>query len=194
MKIKDRIKDLRRVKGSEFIPHPQNWRTHPQHQQDALRGVLSKIGIADAVLAIETDDGLMLVDGHARTELDPDTEWPCLVLDLDQQEANELLATFDTITGLATVDTSRLEVLLDDVSFDNEALETMLTNLKVSVGLEISEWNDKVTTGDDLEAYNADREVAAFRIRVPRADEERSVEAIEKALKNEQVQFELSHL
>lgn len=37
MKIRDRIKELRRVKAANLVPNPRNWRTHPQAQQDALR-------------------------------------------------------------------------------------------------------------------------------------------------------------
>ena len=50
MKIRDRIKELRRVRAGELRPHPKNWRTHPAAQQDALRGVLAEIGYADALL------------------------------------------------------------------------------------------------------------------------------------------------
>ena len=65
MKIRDRIKELRRVPASELQPNPKNWRTHPQAQQDALRGVLAEVGYAGALLARETPEGgLMLIDGH----------------------------------------------------------------------------------------------------------------------------------
>ena len=37
-----------------------------------MRGVLADIGWADAVLARETPDGLMLIDGHLRAEVAPD--------------------------------------------------------------------------------------------------------------------------
>ena len=51
MKIRDRIKELRRVKAGRLRPHPNNWRVHPKDQQDALRGLLAEIGYADALLA-----------------------------------------------------------------------------------------------------------------------------------------------
>src|SRR5262245_6791023 len=50
MNIRDRITELRRVKASELRPNPKNWRTHPDAQRNALRGVLSEIGYADALL------------------------------------------------------------------------------------------------------------------------------------------------
>ena len=37
-----------------------------------MRGVLADIGWADAVLARETPDGLMLIDGHLRAEVAPE--------------------------------------------------------------------------------------------------------------------------
>ena len=58
--IRDRITDFRRVKASDLLPNPRNWRTHPKSQQDALRGILAEVGYADALLARETPDGLML--------------------------------------------------------------------------------------------------------------------------------------
>lgn len=76
MKIKDRIKDFSRVKAEELLPNPNNWRTHPQEQLDAIRGVLSEIGWAGAVLARETKDGLMLIDGHARLNMTPGATTP----------------------------------------------------------------------------------------------------------------------
>ena len=51
MHIRDRIKELRRVKAARLRPHPKNWRSHPKAQQDALRGVLAEVGYADRASA-----------------------------------------------------------------------------------------------------------------------------------------------
>ena len=69
MKIRDRIKEFNRVPAKDLLPNPKNWRTHPDQQADALKGVLSEIGFADAVLARETEDGLMLINGHLSNEV-----------------------------------------------------------------------------------------------------------------------------
>jgi hypothetical protein len=53
----------------ELLPNPHNWRRHPHKQATALHGILAEIGFADAVLARETPDGLMLIDGHLRAEM-----------------------------------------------------------------------------------------------------------------------------
>lgn len=59
--IRDRIVELRRVKASDILPNPSNYRTHPETQRAALRGILGEVGIADALLARETPEGLMLI-------------------------------------------------------------------------------------------------------------------------------------
>src|SRR3990172_11660802 len=116
MNVRDRIKELRRVKASPLRPHPQNWRTHPVAQQDALRGLLAEIGYADALLARELPDGsLELIDGHLRAEITPDVEVPVLVLDLDEKEAAKLLALHDPLAALAETNQDVLTVLLAEV-------------------------------------------------------------------------------
>lgn len=66
--IRDRVVELRRVPASDLLPNPANWRRHPKAQREALQGVLEEVGFAGAVLARETSDGLMLIDGHLRAE------------------------------------------------------------------------------------------------------------------------------
>jgi len=130
MHIRDRIKELRRVKASQLRPHPKNWRTHPQAQKDALRGILAEIGYADALLARELPDGsLELIDGHLRAETTPDTEVPVLVVDLDDQEAAKLLALLDPLAGMAETNEDVLADLLAEVDTDNEALRTVLDDM-----------------------------------------------------------------
>ena len=129
MQIRNRIKELRRVKASELLPNPRNWRRHPAGQADALRGALAEIGYADALIAYETPDGLMLIDGHLRAETTPDMEVPVLVTDLDEGEANKLLMTLDPLAIMATQDTDKLQALLETVSFENHAVMDMLNAL-----------------------------------------------------------------
>lgn len=136
MQIRDRIKELRRVPAADLRPNPKNWRTHPQAQQDALRGVLAEVGIADAVLARELPDGsLMLVDGHLRAETMPEAEIPVLVLDVTESEADKILATLDPLAAMAEADSVKLDALLREVQTGNEALAGMLTELAEESGV-----------------------------------------------------------
>lgn len=136
MKIRDRIVELRRVKASELLPNPKNWRTHPQAQQDALKGVLAEVGYADALLAREVEGGaLMLIDGHLRAETTPDQEVPVLVLDVTEEEADKILATLDPLAAMAEASAEKLEELLGDVKTNSEALDAMLKGLGENAGV-----------------------------------------------------------
>jgi ParB-like chromosome segregation protein Spo0J len=153
MKIRDRIKELRRVKASELHPNPKNWRTHPKQQLDAIRGILAEVGFAGAELARELPDGsLQLIDGHARAEIAGDAEIPVLVLDVTESEADKILATYDPIGAMAEADAVRLEELLRDVQTGNEALADMLA--------ELAEQNDlfDVDATEPPELADGDRE------------------------------------
>ena len=127
--FRDRIKSLKRVKASSLIPNPANWRRHPAGQMDALRAVLSEIGFVGAELAIETPEGLMLIDGHARQELSGDQKIPVLVTDLTAEEADTILATFDPLGAMADVDATALASLLDSVTAESEGLQALLEQI-----------------------------------------------------------------
>jgi hypothetical protein len=129
MKVKNRVKELRLVRAKDLHPNPKNWRTHPREQADALRGILAEVGYADAIKAIETDDGLMIVDGHLRAETTPDMEVPVLILDLTLEEADKVLATHDVVTMMAGRDEKKLHELLAGVTFQSQAIGAMLENI-----------------------------------------------------------------
>jgi site-specific DNA-methyltransferase (adenine-specific) len=136
MKIRDRIRELRRVSASELRPNPKNWRTHPQAQADALKGVLAEIGIADAVLARELDDGsLMLLDGHLRVETMGDQILPVLVLDVNEAEGDKVLATLDPLAAMAESDAAKLDAILREVDTGSPELQQMLSDLAEEAGL-----------------------------------------------------------
>lgn len=130
MQIRDRIKELRRVPASELIPNPKNWRVHSNQQKEALSGLLAEVGFAGAEIARELPDGsLELIDGHARAEIAGDSEVPVLVLDVTEEEADKILATFDPIGELADKNDEKLTLLLDKVSSDSESLTEMLREM-----------------------------------------------------------------
>lgn len=130
MPIRDRITDLRRVRAGSLRPHPRNWRTHPPAQQVALRGILSEVGFADALIARELPDGtLQLIDGHLRAELAPDDLVPVLVVDVTESEALKLLAALDPLSAAAETDATMLRSVLADVHTESEALTALLAEL-----------------------------------------------------------------
>jgi len=125
--IRDRVVGLRRVPAKDLLRNPKNWRRHPKAQADALRGLLTEIGYADALLARELPDGrLMLIDGHLRKETTPDAQLPVLVLDVSGEEADKLLLTVDPLASMAESDSERIGALLQTVRTDSAAVEELL--------------------------------------------------------------------
>jgi hypothetical protein len=99
--IRNRIKGHRRVRAGDLVPHEWNYRLHPGEQKDALWALYQEVGFARSLLAYELPDGrLKLIDGHLRRDIDPDMEVEVEVLDVNEDEARELLLSIDPLVGL----------------------------------------------------------------------------------------------
>ena len=127
VQIRNRVKELRLVRASELLPNPRNWRRHPKEQAAALKGLLSEIGYADALLARELPDGrLMLIDGHLRAQTTKKATVPVLVLDVSEAEADKVLLTLDPLAAMAQADAERVEALLQTVRTESQAVGALL--------------------------------------------------------------------
>lgn len=127
--LRNRIVELRRVKASDLLANPKNWREHGDEQRAAVSGALDELGFADALKARETPEGLELIDGHLRADLSEGAEIPVLVLDLNDEETALFLAACDPLAAMATTNAEKLEALLLEVTPQNEALAAALAGL-----------------------------------------------------------------
>lgn len=144
MTIRDRIVSMRKVKAKSLKADPRNWRLHPEYQQSALKAQIDKIGWVTPIIARETDDGLMIVDGHLRSGIDPDSMVRVVIVDLDEEEAASALATLDPISAMAEVDAERLGSLLEDIDLTDEGLRSHLSDL-----VDASTWGADEIDDDD---------------------------------------------
>lgn len=128
--IRDRIIDTRRVRAGDLIANPKNWRLHPKPQADAMRGILRDVGYTTPLMAVETADGLMLLDGHLRAETTPDTMVPVSIVDLTPEEADKVLLTHDPLSAMAGADNDRLAGLLAGVSTQDDAVRRLLDSIR----------------------------------------------------------------
>jgi hypothetical protein len=129
--IRDRIQEFRRVPARDLLDNEGNPRRHPQAQRDALKGVLEQVGIAAALVAYHSERNggqLTLIDGHLRKQ-DYDLDWPTLILDVSDEEADLLLATHDPLGALAEYDKPKLDALLQEVRARSPAVVGMLKDL-----------------------------------------------------------------
>lgn len=108
------------VAAAELVPHPQNWRKHPQEQGAVLTQTLDGVGWVQRVI-VNRRTGRML-DGHLRAELarrqGEATPVPVVYVDLSEEEERAVLATLDPIASMAlerwATHTGRTPVLLGD--------------------------------------------------------------------------------
>ena len=134
MTIRNRIKELRNVLASSLKPNPKNWRTHPQAQSEAMRGILAEIGYADSLIARELPDGsLMLIDGHLRAETTPGEMVPVQIVDLTEAEADKLLLSLDPLAAMAESNAAAMQQLCDDAETNNAALQAMWDEMQANV-------------------------------------------------------------
>ena len=137
MEIRNRIKTLEYIHTRDLVAHPGNWREHPKAQADALLGILQEVGIAGALLAYRSTrqgGALVVIDGHLRKDAAPQ-KWPVLILDVDDAEADYLLATHDPLAAMATADAGALDALLSSVNSGEAAVTAMLADLATHSGL-----------------------------------------------------------
>ena len=110
MTPRQRIRELRWLPAKELKADERNWRKHPKAQRDALKAMLVQVGMADALIGRDTPDGVVLVDGHLRADM-LDGDVPVLIVDLDEAEAGQVLATLDPIAGMAQANMDALRAL-----------------------------------------------------------------------------------
>ena len=70
-----------------------------------------------------------LIDGHLRAETTPDAEVPVLVLDINEKEADLMLATLDPLSSMAGRDEMKLRDLLDTVESHSAGISELLDGL-----------------------------------------------------------------
>ena len=130
MSIRNRIKEHRRVRAGDLLPHELNPRTHGLVQRATLAELYEEVGYARSLLAFELPDGrLKLIDGHLRRELHPDLEVDVEILDVSDEEARTLLLSMDPVAQLAGYDARLLDELRSITQTDSERLQQLWDSL-----------------------------------------------------------------
>jgi DNA modification methylase len=112
----------------ELSDNPLNWRKHPEKQLTALKDVLADVGWAGALLFNERTN--RLIDGHARKKISKSQEKvPVLVGSWSEEQEKKILATLDPLATLAEADHDALQMLLQGVQTESEAVQALLNDL-----------------------------------------------------------------
>ena len=135
--LRTRITGMQFLQGTDLQDHTGNFRTHPQHQRDALAGVLREIGIAGALLVYDSErqGGLTVIDGHLRKGDYPDQEWPCLMTDLDDDEADYLLLLHDELGRQAEREKVAVQALMERVNSGEAGVQALISRMGYDLGI-----------------------------------------------------------
>jgi len=129
--LKNRIKEHRKVRLGDLLPHEANVRLHSPEQRRILMQLYQEIGFARSVLAYELPDGrLKLIDGHLRAAVTPDEVVDVEILDVTDEEARKLLLSIDPLAQLADYDADALASLREVVERDSAAVQALWQTLQ----------------------------------------------------------------
>lgn len=164
---KNRVQGLEFHKAQDLDEHAGNWRSHPENQVNVVVGTLEEVGISDRLLAYRSPRNggrLTVIDGHLRRDLDPSVEWPVLILDVTDAEADYLLATLDPSAELAIADVGALDALLATVDSGVDAVKQMLADLAKDSGIFSPEYDPIIGFGavTDEDVAKADEKLGSM--------------------------------
>ena len=120
--------------------NPRNWRIHPLHEQDALKGVLEEVGWVQQVIINKRTGNL--IDGHLRCQLaarEGAKTIPVKYVDLSEDEEALVLATLDPIAAMAATDKQKLGELFAGIESENENVRKMMDEIAAKERLEYGE-------------------------------------------------------
>jgi hypothetical protein len=148
------------MRPTEILTNPNNWRRHPQTQVEALHGLIEEIGVVGELYAYysERNGGqLTLFDGHLRAEEFGDQEWDVAITDLNDEEADKLILTYDPLSAQATADQEKLTTLLQTVRFESQGVTELLRSMIPQNG---DQPHEPLAPPEEFPAYDESLETA----------------------------------
>lgn len=134
--VRNRVSELVFIRAGELIDNEGNWRVHPTVQAEALQDSVAQVGITDVLKVYRSQryGGLTLIDGHLRKDVFPDVEWPAIILDVTDEEADLILASGDAIAALAEASAEKLIELRKRIAPQGQGLRNVLDGLYQRAG------------------------------------------------------------
>ena len=117
----------------QLLANPKNWRIHPKEQQEALGGVMERVGWVQQVVVNKRTG--FVVDGHLRVSMAisrSEPMVPVVYVDLSEEEEALILATIDPLAALAKTDNDQLRDLVTDIGV-NDQIRDLLAALRLPV-------------------------------------------------------------
>lgn len=163
------------MRAGELMDNERNWRIHPLHQQQGVAGIMEEHGKVDVLKAYYSERAggkLVLLDGHLRKSINPNEEWQVAVLDINDAEADQLLALYDSSTNLAVTDPVILAGLLEEIDSTNLKIETLANRLRketaaqlaVAQGLEEQDSNSDPADNDPMPKLHGEERAQSVKV------------------------------
>ncbi len=115
---------------TSLVPNPQNWRTHPKAQHDALAAVLDGVGwVQDVIVNRQTGH---IVDGHLRVDMAiarQEPTIPVVYVDITGEEERLILATLDPLAAMAVANKDMLKNLLQGLEGSANGVQGLLAQV-----------------------------------------------------------------
>lgn len=130
----NRITGYAEVAVTELTAHPQNWRIHSAAQEHSLEQVLDIVGVVQNIVVNQRTNHVL--DGHLRVSLAMrrnQATVPVTYVSVTEEEERIILATFDPLSALATVNQGLLDSILATIPPLDSTLQSLLQSTQQSV-------------------------------------------------------------
>jgi hypothetical protein len=157
-----RVKEFKEMNVKDLVVNPSNWRIHDETQRGAIRSAFDNVGFAGSIIAYESErnnNSIVVIDGHMRIDEIEGDIVPVLLLDVNDEEADILLATYDPLGSMATSDTNMLRDLLDNINNqDNESIKELMNTVD-------DYYVDLDTVPEDVKQYTQKIETPVYEMK-----------------------------
>lgn len=137
---RSRITRHAEVAPGDLVQNPMNYRVHTQEQDETLTALLEQVGWVDDVIVVEGSN--LILDGHLRVAIALRAGEPVVPVGyvaLTPDEEQLVLATYDQVTRMASLNAVKVDTVLRQIDTDQPAIQSALDKLSQFAGLT---WDD----------------------------------------------------
>lgn len=124
------------VAPHDLVQNPMNYRVHTQEQDETLTALLQQVGWVDDVIVAEGSN--LILDGHLRVAIalrEGEPVVPVGYVNLTPDEERLVLATYDQVTRMASLNAVKVDTVLRQIDTDQPAIQSALDKLSQFAGL-----------------------------------------------------------
>ncbi|MFM8400734.1 MAG: hypothetical protein ACKOAH_23150, partial [Pirellula sp.] len=108
---RDRVVEMVNVKASDLVLNDHNPSVQSDQQKIIMEEMLESTGFVGAIKGRRVGEKIEILDGHLRAQLAGDEIVPVLILDLNDQEADIFMLTYDPVAAGAKISRSKSQAL-----------------------------------------------------------------------------------